>query len=184
MTDHEVKRVYRDLKTGDSLRFIKTDEETQGKLLEVEICYTARHRRPAPHYHPYQHEYFHVRTGAIAVDMNGTTQTYTEGESFDVPAGVVHTMWNAGSTDVVMRWQISPAMKTQQLFETIWSLGEDEKLGENMTPNLLQAAVLMQTYKDEFRLANPPRIVQVILFGILGPIGRLLRYPSYYISSR
>jgi quercetin dioxygenase-like cupin family protein len=182
MADNAIKRTFQNPKTGDTLRFVSTAEETQGELLEVEVRYTPAHNRPVAHYHPFQHEHFEILQGAITVILDGEERAYSAGESLDVPPGTAHTMWNAGDAATVMRWQIRPAMKTQQLFETIWSLSEDGKLGANDTPNLLQAAVLMQAYADEFRLASPPRFVQVPLFGVLGPIGRLLGYRAHYVS--
>jgi mannose-6-phosphate isomerase-like protein (cupin superfamily) len=173
-------RMFANPVTGDTMRILKTGAETNGDLLEVEVQYTPAHDKPPAHYHPYQEERFEVVSGTIAVEVDGMQRIYNAGESFIVPPGKRHAMWNAGESITQMNWQTRPAMNTQQFFETIWGLAQDEKLGASGSPNLLQGAVLMQAYADEFRLASPPRLAQQVVFGTLAPIGRLLGYKPYY----
>ncbi|MBZ0300145.1 MAG: cupin domain-containing protein [Anaerolineae bacterium] len=176
MADH----VFKNPSTGDTLRFLKTGADTGGELLEVEVIYTPAHQRPPAHYHPHQEERFEILSGAMTVEMSGTVHIYEAGESFQVPPGTRHAMWNAGETVTRMNWQTRPAMKTPQFFETLWGLAEAGKTGASGSPNLLQAAVLMRAYADEFRLVSPPPLIQSVLFGLLAPIGRLLGYKAHY----
>lgn len=39
---------------------------------------------------------------------------------------------------------------------------------------------MMRTYRNELVLARPPRLVQLLLFAVLAPIGRLLGYKGEY----
>lgn len=169
-------RLFTDPATGDTLRFVKTSAETNGELLEIEVHYTPAHGKPPAHYHPRQQEHFEVMAGSITVQMNGDQRDYRAGESFDVPAGTVHAMWNAGESTVQMKWQIRPALKTQQFFEAIWGSYSDRKPGDTNSPNLLQSAVWMQAYSDEFRLVSPPPPIQKMVLGILAPLGRAMGY--------
>jgi hypothetical protein len=61
--------------------------------------------------------------------------------------------------------------------------GRDGKTDEKGFPNLLQGAVMLKEYEDEYRLARPPLPVQKMLLAVLAPVGRLLgyraRYPHY-----
>jgi len=59
-------------------------------------------------------------------------------------------------------------------------LARDGKVNQNGRPNLLQSAVLACVYRQEWRLARPPYGIQVVLFGVLAPIGRLLGYRASY----
>jgi hypothetical protein len=43
-------------------------------------------------------------------------------------------------------------------------------------PNPLQCALIAREYKDEFRPARPPLLVQRVLYRQLAPIGKLLGY--------
>lgn len=177
-------RTFEDPATGDTLRFVKTSAETDGELLEVEVSYTPVHGKPPAHYHPHQHEHFEVLAGSITVQIGDEQREYQAGESFDVPPGAVHAMWNDRETTTQMNWQIRPALKSQQFFETMWGMTQDGKFGARGGPNLLLGAVLMDYYTEEFRLASPPQPIQKLLFGILAPIGRVLGHKPYYSSDQ
>jgi quercetin dioxygenase-like cupin family protein len=175
-------KVFRDVSSGETMRFTKTSAETGGELLEMRTDYSPNSPKPPAHFHPKQREHFDIVAGSMTVQMNGEERVYRAGESFDVPEGAVHAMWNAGGVLTQVIWQVRPALKTQAFFETIWGLREEGK-AKNGTPDLLQTAVLMRAYQDEFRLVSPPRAVQTILFTVLAFIGRLLgrdaRYEKY-----
>jgi uncharacterized protein YbjT (DUF2867 family) len=82
-----------------------------------------------------------------------------------------------------VNWRTRPAMKTEEFFETIWSLARDGKTNEMGVPNLLQVAVIAREYAGEVRLASPPLLVQRALFAVLAPVGRLLGYRARYPRS-
>lgn len=169
-------RVYRDAVSGETMCFTRTAADTGGELLEMKTDYRPNSPKPPPHYHPRQSEHFEVISGSMTVEMNGTQRVYHTGETFDVPAGIAHAMWNAGEAQTQLLWQTRPALNSQAFFETIWELREAGKVGKNGTPSLLQSAVLMQAYGDVFCLVSPPRLIQIVLFGVLGFVGRLLGY--------
>jgi hypothetical protein len=81
---------------------------------------------------------------------------------------------------VRIRGQISPALRTENFFETFFGLGKDGKTNRKGLPNLLQLAVLMREYEDEMRLAKPPFTIQRMLFAPLAVIGRVFGYRSRY----
>jgi hypothetical protein len=68
----------------------------------------------------------------------------------------------------------------ESLFETLFGLGRDGKTDEEGAPRLLQGAVMLAEYEDEYRLARPPLPVQKALLAVLAPIGRLLGYRAWY----
>ena len=47
-------------------------------------------------------------------------------------------------------------------------------------PNLLQLAMTGRGFQDVAQFANPPRAVQRVMFGLLGPIGRMCGYREIY----
>ncbi len=171
-----------DASSGETMRFTRTSVETGGELLEMRTEYRPNSAKPPAHFHPKQREHFEIVAGSMTVDMNGEQRVYHTGESFDVPEGVAHAMWNAGDVPTQVIWQVRPALKTQTFFETIWGLRQEGRT-RNGTPDLLQSAVLMRAYADEFQLVSPPRPVQLVLFGVLGLVGSLLgrraRYTKY-----
>jgi hypothetical protein len=68
--------------------------------------------------------------------------------------------------------------------ESSWAPGGDGHVNERGMPGLLQSAVLMNEYSDEFRLATPAYGVQRALFGVLAPLGRALGRPTRYPTTR
>ncbi|MBZ0295387.1 MAG: cupin domain-containing protein, partial [Anaerolineae bacterium] len=139
-------RIFKDPNTGLTMTFTKTSAETGGDLLEIKTHYRPNSPRPPAHYHPKQQEHFEIAEGSLTVQMAGEERVYHAGESFDVPVGIPHAMWNAGAVTTEVLWQIRPALESQAFFETTWGLQQDGKVGPNGTPNLLQASVMMQAY--------------------------------------
>jgi quercetin dioxygenase-like cupin family protein len=168
--------------TTDGSRLIlrQTGGDTNGELLEMEARYPPRSPQPPYHYHPYQEERFEVLQGAFRTGIGGEEHTYAAGETFTVPANTPHWMHNVSDTEGRLLWQVRPAMKTQAFLETMWGLEADGKTNAQGVPNLLQLAVILREYGDEFRASSPPYPVQRILFAVLAPVGRLVGYHARY----
>ncbi len=165
---------------GEKLVFHQTAASTEGALLEVEVTYKPDSARPPAHYHPSQEEHFEVLNGAISTVINGVERVYQPGEEFTIPPNTPHAMHNSSAEEGRVLWQVRPALDTESLFETLWSLTSNGKTGSDGVPNLLQIAVLFQAHNREIRLVTPPYPIQRLLFGILAPIGRLAGYQSHY----
>jgi quercetin dioxygenase-like cupin family protein len=166
--------------TGQTLVFRRTTAETDGELLEVESSWRPDSVEPVDHYHPRQEERFEVLAASLGVRIDGEQRVLRTGDTLVVPARTAHAMWNAGDDEARAVWQTRPALKTEAFFETAWGLARDGRVNDRGMPGLLQAAVLMNEYADEFRLTKPPRNVQRVLFGVLAPIGRALGRPARY----
>lgn len=166
--------------SGQRLIFRKTAQDTGGEMLEVESIYTKPSpSRPPVHYHPRQEERFEVLSGELHTLISGEERTFTEGEILVIPPRIPHSMWaQEGGTRV--NWRTCPALKTKAFFETVWGLAKDGKVDDEGVPNLLRVALIAREYEEEYRLVNPPRAVQRVLFGALATVGRLLGYPARY----
>lgn len=160
---------------SQGLTFLRTGAETDGELLEVRATYRPDSPEPPAHYHPNQEERFEVLRGTFEAVIDGEEAVYTPGDSFTVPQGAVHWMRNIASEPGELGWEIRPALRTASFFTAFWGL-EREHGGAEAGPDLLQAAVLLPEFYDEFRLASPPFLVQRLLFGILAPLGGALGY--------
>jgi hypothetical protein len=66
------------------------------------------------------------------------------------------------------------------LFQTLFGLGRDGKTDEEGSPRLLQGAVMLKEFEDEYRLARGPLPVQKVVIAVFAPIGRLLGYKARY----
>lgn len=165
---------------GERLLIRQSAESTNGELLELEATYQPNSTKPPLHYHPHQEEQFEVLSGQFRVRIGEDEQTYSVGDRYTVPANTPHWMYNESDENGRLRWQIRPALQTQQFLETMWGLAADGKVGSSGTPNLLHLAVILREHQNEFRASSPPYWVQRLLFGLLAPIGKMRGYSATY----
>ena len=168
------------LKTGQAIRFIQTAKDTQGQLLEMESSWKPFSKEPAPHFHPRQEETFTVISGELTVRINDEIKKLKPGQQLFISRNTVHSMWNSSDAKTVVNWKVMPALETEDLLETATGLANDNKTNKDGMPSLLQAALLMERYKEEFRLAKPPRFVQKIVFTSLRPFALMAGYKDSY----
>ncbi len=112
------------------LLFVRTADETDGELLEMEAYYSGDGGMPPMHLHPAQEERFEVLEGSMRAIVGGEEQVYGQGESFEVPAGTPHQMGTDEPT--TMRWEVRPPMRTAEFFERLYGDGPDsaQQMGE------------------------------------------------------
>ncbi len=178
-------RIGSTLRQGDSdeLIFRTTTVASAGARVEVEARYAPmRDIRPPVHSHPGQDEHFEVLEGALDFEIEGERLTVGPGEALDIPRGRRHTVWNGSDRHARFRWRTSPALRTERMYEVLWGLAADGRMGRHGQPRpaLLQGALLMFAYRREYRLAAPPYPALVLGCGALGALGRLVGYRSWY----
>ena len=111
------------------------------ELLVMEQSYDGDAEGPPPHFHPSQDEHFEVLEGAIALRVGHEHSTVPAGESFDIPRGTVHTMGPADGKPARVRWEVRPALRTEQFLT---------EMPEDFNERLAH----VQRYSEEFRLAG------------------------------
>lgn len=166
--------------TGQSLHFLVTGRQTQGRELVLQSSWHGAGPEPAPHFHPEQEELFEVLEGQLTVRLGGQLHQLRAGEQLRIGPGQVHAMWNATEARTLARWTTRPALRTEELLETTFSLAQAGLVGPDGAPGLMQAAVLLGEFGREFRLARPARWVQGLVFGLLRPVARLLGVKAHY----
>ena len=157
-------------KTGLELKFLQTAQDTKGKLLEMMSTYPAHSTMPSLHYHPRQEEWFTVVSGELIIQLGRETIILREGDSIKIPKKMLHSMWNGSEYPTVVNWKVLPALETEFFFETIHGLANDNQSNKNGIPNFFHAVRLALKYKDVFRLASPPWIIQQIFLAIIFPL--------------
>jgi mannose-6-phosphate isomerase-like protein (cupin superfamily) len=163
---------------GQRIVVRQTAADTNGELLELAAVYEPASKPPPEHLHPRQDEHFEVTSGEITARIGGVERRYATGESFDVPRGTPHALWNGGEVRAGVIWQTRPALRTEFMLERFFELARSGAMGRGARPNPLLGAVLMQHYRDEFRLANPGEGVQRVVFPPLSLLGRLIGYKA------
>ncbi|MCC3159621.1 cupin domain-containing protein [Hymenobacter sp. 15J16-1T3B] len=166
--------------TGQSLHFLTTARQTGGAALVLQSSWRGRGAEPPAHCHPAQEELFEVLQGQLTVRLDGELRRLRAGDQLRIGPGQVHSMWNEEAERATARWVTRPALRTEELLETTFSLAQAGLVGASGAPGLLQASVLLPAYDREFRLARPPRWVQRLVFGLLRPVARLIGLKATY----
>lgn len=119
-------------------------ERTPERLV-VEGTWTPSAKAPPRHQHPEQDERFTVLEGELSVSVAGAQRVVAAGESFDVPRGTTHAMWNASAAPVRVRWETMPAGRTEAFWQALTSTSRR---------NPAAMARLLFQFRDTFRLAR------------------------------
>ena len=160
--------------TGMTLRIRRCAADTEGSLLEMEAAYPAGSPAPPEHFHPLQEEHFVILEGGMRAVAGGVARDLAAGESLVIPAGESHAMWNPGPGSARVNWQVRPALRTLEFFEVAFALAARGRVDAHGVPGLLDLALLMPHFRQEIRVTRPPAAVQRLIFGLLGPLARLL----------
>ena len=100
---------------GYVLRLVSIEPD----LLEMEAAYGGTGQFPPRHYHPSQDEHFEVLEGTVRTIVDGVERSHDAGETFDIPAGAVHQL--AADPPARLKWEVRPALRTAEFFETVYS---------------------------------------------------------------
>lgn len=165
---------------GQRAVFRETAEDTGGELLRLDFFVAPGGFLGSEHLHPKQEERIKILSGTLRCRVGGHERSVGAGEVIAVPRGTPHTLWNESAKEAHAVVEYRPALRMETLFETLFGLGRDGKTDEEGTPRLLQGAVMLKEYEDEYRLAQPPLLVQKAFLAVLAPAGRLLGYRARY----
>jgi quercetin dioxygenase-like cupin family protein len=167
--------------TGERIVVLKTAQDTGGEMFQMELTLRPGGFVASEHIHPKQDERFEVISGSLLGHIAGKEWTAGPGETAVVQAGTPHVWWNAGDDELRVLVDFRPALRTEVFFETFFGLAQDGKVNPKTgLPSLLQTAVSAGAFRNEIVPTRPPLAVQKVLFGVLGPIGRLLGYKAEY----
>jgi len=151
---------------GVLLKFIETRAENGGVRHVQEARYRPHSAPPPYHCHPKQDERFEIVEGALHFHVDGVDRLVKAGEAIDLGKGAFHRAHNPGDVPVLAIWTTRPALRTGELYAALSRAGRGRS-----KPRLVDAAAILTEYRDEFRLAKPPALVQRIVFGCLAPFG-------------
>ena len=166
---------------GDSIVFRQTARDTGGELMSGELVVAPSGSNPL-HVHPFQEEHFEILAGTFGVQIGGEQLILGKGEEATVPPGTPHRWFNEDDQqEARVAVELRPALNTEIFFETLYGLARDSRTDESGVPNPLQLAVMLDgLHKDEIYLAKPPMPVQMAVFSLLAPFGKLVGYKDHY----
>src|SRR5262245_23534363 len=147
--------------SGERITFRATAAETDGALVAIDLELPAHRRVPGRlHVHPRQTERFEVVNGTMRFRLGRRRILAGPRQVVVVPPGVAHDFDNAGDETAVVRVDIEPALKMEQLFEAAVDLAERGRTMLGGIPRPLDLALFTREFEDEVQAAFPPRWLQ------------------------
>ena len=154
--------------------------ETAGAFCEVDLYVRPGGAVVGEHWHPAMDERFTVLRGRVDFRLDDQVRTAEAGSEIHVAAGMRHDWWNAGDEEARVRIEFRPAARFEAMILNLFGLAQDGKTNARGLPNVLQLALFAREFEDVIRLTYPPRALQIVLFGLLAPLARLLGYRGSY----
>jgi len=159
--------------SGERITFRTTAAETNGALLAIDLELPEGGRVPGGrHIHPLQEERFEVIRGVMRFRMRRDRITAGPGKVVVVPPGLPHDFANAGDETALVRVDIRPALRMEQLFETAVALAEQGRTMLGGIPRPLELALFTREFEQEVQAAFPPRWLQRLTLAPLAWLGR------------
>jgi quercetin dioxygenase-like cupin family protein len=159
--------------SGERITFRETAATTDGELLAIDLELPAGRRVPGgQHIHPKQEERFEVVEGTMRFKLGRKRVVAGPGDVVVVPAGQKHDFANVGDDDALVRVEVRPALKMEELFETAVGLAEHGRTFMGGIPKPLDLALFTEAFEDEVQGAFPPRWVQRMALAPLAALAR------------
>jgi quercetin dioxygenase-like cupin family protein len=169
--------------SGERITFRQTAAETNGELVAVDLELPQYARVPGGlHIHPSQEERFQVVTGTMRFRLRGERVIAGPGTVVVVPPGISHDFANAGGEDALVRVEIRPALKMEQLFETAVRLAEEGRTMRKGIPKPLDLALFTREFEQEVQAAFPPLWLQRLALAPLAWLATRRGYATRYTS--
>jgi mannose-6-phosphate isomerase-like protein (cupin superfamily) len=169
--------------TGETLTFVVTAADSDGRLLRVDVTADPGKDGPPVHVHRSFVERYDLREGRLRITLRGEPRVLEAPARLEIPRGAPHTFRVEGDRPARMVVDFEPAGTYEGFLVTMYGLAADGKTNDRGVPNILQTAVVGREHLDDFALARPPYLVQKLLFAVLAPLGRLLGYRARYERS-
>jgi mannose-6-phosphate isomerase-like protein (cupin superfamily) len=171
--------------TGERAVVRVAPQESNDYLLVVDLFVRPGGAVTGEHVHPGLAEAFTVVRGQLVARRDGCDLDMGPGMRLEVPAGVAHDWWNAGSEEVRVVVEIQPGDRFFLMARNLFMLAQDGKTNTKGMPGPLQAVAFGREFADTVRFTSPPQIVQRLMFSVLGPLARLAgRRGSYQEYAR
>lgn len=158
--------------TGERFVFHATSDDTAGELLEFDLVVEPHGRVPGGHVHPGQQESFEVLDGTVKFRKGLHTVVATPGDVVVVEPGTYHRFANAADSTAVVRCRVEPALRMEELFETVAALAIEGRTMRSGLPRPLDLALFMREFRDEVAAPVMPGLVQAVMAPLAGLASR------------
>lgn len=161
-------------------RVLRNEGDGDGPL-ELEFENQPDDPGPPVHWHPFAEEQFTVISGCLALTVAGKPIRLEAGQSHVVPRRVPHSFKNGDpSRPVVFRSVHTPGRRFEELLGSIYDLDLDGRVNARGAPGFLAMMAIVEKYPDVSLLHGPPRVLQLLLAKLFGPVARMLSHRGAY----
>jgi quercetin dioxygenase-like cupin family protein len=176
-----VGQTLENLASGERITFRRTAAETDGALVAIDVELPPGARVPGGlHIHPLQEERFEVVRGTMRFRLRRKKIIAGPGTVVVVRPGMPHDFANGGEEDALVRVEVRPALKMEQLFETAVSLAGEGRTMLRGVPKPLELALFVRQFEQEVQAAFPPLWVQRLALAPLAWLARRRGYAARY----
>jgi len=169
--------------SGERFVFHTTADESRGELLEFDTVIEPHGRVPGGHVHPGQQESFEVRAGVMRFRKGLRTVTAGPGDLVVVEPGTYHRFANAGDEPAIIRVRVTPALRMEELFETVTALAAEGRTLPSGMPRPLDLALFMREFEHEVAAPVAPALARTVM-APLAAIGERRGLAARYRRSR
>jgi quercetin dioxygenase-like cupin family protein len=173
--------IYENKVTGERAVVLRGDEDGHGRSGLVHLTVQPHGAVVGEHIHPQFRERFLVISGRLGTRVDGMERTLVAGQDATVEVGTAHDWWNSGDDEAQVLVELSPFdPRFELMIGNMYGLANDGKTNSKGMPGPLQLALIGQEFQDVIRFTTPPHAIQTVMFGLLGPIGRMRGYHRIY----
>jgi quercetin dioxygenase-like cupin family protein len=158
--------------SGERITFRSTAADTNGELLAVDLELSPDGHVPGAHVHPLQEERFEIVQGTMRFRRGLRTITARAGEFVVVPPGTIHRFENAGRGPALVRVEVRPALRMEELFESAVALAREGRTTAAGMPHPLDLALFMREFDAEVRA---PYVPAALVRAVMAPLEWLAR---------
>lgn len=157
--------------TGEILRMRRLRDVEGQMIMTIDGSLPPGKSGPPPHVHFHEHEEGIVQSGTLGAQVGDKRIVVPAGGTAVLPAGVVHSWWNAGKDMLEFNGRVIPVVDLDRYLQAIFAVVNASTSGR---PSIFYMAHVMWRHRHTQALATPPRAIQRIVVPVVLLVGRIL----------
>jgi len=156
--------------TGETITFTKSTADTNGQFVEILGTLPASGDGPPTHRHFKQTEIFEAIDGKLGLDCGDKKIVLEPGQSFTVPANMLHRCYAVDGTEIKFKATYTPALNIEYLLTEMFEACNRKNAKD---PSPFDACYILRQAKGEYYLGEVPAIIQKTVFPMMAVLGKL-----------
>jgi quercetin dioxygenase-like cupin family protein len=157
--------------TGETLSLRRTRDPQGQMIMLMEGSLPPGKSGPPAHVHLFENESGRVQSGTLGTRVGGKETVVPAGGSAVLPAGVVHTWWNAGQDVLEFSGQASPVVDLDRYLQAVFAVFNASASGR---PSIFYMAHVLWRHRHTQVVAAVPQALQRLVLPVVLLAGHLL----------